>query len=167
MIWIDDINELDYYNPTTLPVPCYCELIMQPDDLYLQAPIGTETGSIDVRVETYEADGISLIEVIDDSFYNFELVTDALGNRYVNIRFIRFTELMCNNPCFIFRVKIHRVIRRQLYQTRRLIFDKYTQRYCLHDCCIIPSQVVVQTGNQSGNGEYSELDYGDEYFNVQ
>lgn len=168
MIWVDadNITELDYYHPTNLNVPCYCDLIMQPSDMYLQAQIGTESVSLTMGIEMYEADGVTFLYTVTADYYTFETVVDALGNRYVNIRFLRFPDFMCNNPCFILRVKIYRTRISQQFSSLRLIFDKFTQRYCLHDCCIVPSGITVETGQEGQLQEYSELDYSDEYYNV-
>lgn len=164
MVWIE-LWQLDYYNPSTVDVECYCEPIILPQDLFLQAEIGTLSGTFSTVIQVLTPDGVTILETADSSYYTVEYV-NYLGTWYANIRFNRFTPTMCNNPCFILHVVISLTTNKQQISYVKKIFDKYTQRYCVDSCCLTPTGITVQTGQEGQLQEYDEQDYGNEYYNI-
>lgn len=167
MIWIDNINMLDYYQPTNVDAPCYCEVVLQPEDLLLQIPLGTAFGVLTVALYVYSADGNENLGLIPADAYWTEEITDSSGNRYITIKFKRFPDVMCANPCFIIRGTVSRLaLIGNGQQSQRIVFDKFTQRYCMESCCIVPSGITYEIDGQSQFGEYDERDYSNEYYNI-
>lgn len=165
MVWVDSISQLDFYNPTTVDAECYCETLLDPTDIWLQANLGTLGTDFVFNISALTPDGNTLIEVVNPENYTIDVVLYG-GVYYGNIKFKRFSEALCNNPCFILQVRVSVLIQRQQLNSYRVVFDKYTQRYCIDSCCLIPSGITVQTGQEGQLQEYSELDYSDEYYNI-
>lgn len=136
MIWIDSIEDLQYYNQPP-DMPCYCDELFDPSEILLQANLGTLGSSAnDVTVELYSADGLTSISDITASF-EWYLFQGNNGIWYVNIQGVNFPESMCLQKCFILRVTI-------TSRTAELpLFSKFTERYCLDSCCIVPSSISI------------------------
>lgn len=140
MIWIDDISELQYYNQPA-DMPCYCDELFTPNDILLQAKVPlVGSNNYNIAIYVYSADGLTnLGEVTGDFEWYAFLGTD--GQHYINIRGIAFSSTMCNNKCFILRVKIWG----DMTISGLYIFDKYTERYCLDSCCTPthPNSIII------------------------
>jgi hypothetical protein len=162
MKWFDDITMLQYYNQTP-GVDCYCDLLVEAGDLTLQAQVApAPSGQYVVKVEVLQPDGMVVFEDATQYFewYAFQGVN---GSYYVNIRALRFSPAMCVNPCFILRVTISRVELLGLSVINRVIFQKYTERYCVDNCCIVATDIEITQVSET-EGEYSISEYdNDEY----
>lgn len=139
MVWIADINDLQYYN---LPVgaDCYCETILKPSDMMLQGYLDFNgNGSYTVDIDVLSADGTILIANVTSSF-NIYTARSPYNNRdFFVAKLNGFPDAMCNNPCFILKVTVT--------SGGTTYFLYYTERYCTPDCCLTVNDV---TGGQDG-----------------
>lgn len=151
MVWIDSIDQLQYYNQP-IGVECYCDLMVEPNDMVLQAPVPySPSGNYILTVEVLQADGTIVFEDATD-YFEWYVFMGTNGQRYMNIRAIRFSSSMCANDCFILKVTIKRV---ELFATpsgpvevlERIVFQKYTERYCIDDCCLVATSITIDTFN--------------------
>lgn len=132
MIWIDTIEELDYY---TEEPPCYCELLLQPQDLLLQGNLGVAMPPFDIQVTALTPDGLTVLgDVLP--FISVYYGTAPNGTTYFNLRLNTWPQFLCKNPCFVLHVVIPGY------------FDKYTKQYCIHDCCVLPDDITVEVEGQ-------------------
>lgn len=164
MVWINDINDLQYYNPVQ-GFPCYCEPIGLTSDLLLQAQIGSPTTIIgtglSVKVEVYSPDGLTLYEDAT-SYFNWVYTIAPNGNKYVNIQLGNgFTPAMLQYGNFILKVTIDAT----LGGFGQFLFGAFTETYCT-PCCPIPNDITIVDGGSGDVGEYSPLDYSNEYYNI-
>lgn len=143
MVWIDSIEYLQYYNQTP-GVDCYCDLLVDPNDLILQAQVPfSPSGQYIVLIEVLQPDGLVVFEDATQYFqwYAFQA---SNGNYYINMQALRFSPAMCANSCFILRVTISRVEIYNLGLTiNRVVFQKYTERYCVDNCCIVATSISI------------------------
>lgn len=167
MTWIDSIDQLQYYSPPSANVACYCELLLAPNDLLLQAYIGTSFfmfSSITVTVQCLTPDGATLLGDVTASFEWVAVTAGTTANGtpvYVNLRARVFDEIMCANPCFILRV----IIVKTTFGIAQTVFDKYTERFCIDSCCIPPSNIEIQVTDPSVATDYDIKDYNNtDYF---
>lgn len=161
MKWFDDLTMLQYYNQTP-GVPCYCDLLVEASDLTLQALV-TQSPSTQytLKVEVMQPDGLVIFEDAT-TYFEWYVFQGVNGNYYMNIRAKRFSSEMCLNSCFILRVTISRV---EVYSNgettttyNRVIFQKYTERYCVDNCCIVATDIEI-TQVPEIEGEYLASDY--------
>jgi len=142
MIWIYDLNNLSYLT-TPSWADCYCELITEPNDVLLQAVFNSPFGG-----GTYNL-GIALLSpdgqtVLEDVTSRFEWYVYQVGDLfYCNLRLLRITDIMCANKCFIFHVVIKNYIGTPPTIAIRTAFDAYTERYCVDNCCLLPSNIDI------------------------
>lgn len=144
MIWIDSISELQYYK-SNYGLPCYCERIMVPNDILLQAQVytGIVPGQIgsgatySVVVQAYSADGLTLLGDITPSFEWYAFAVSAAV--YVNLMMIKFSPIICAQKCFILKVTISQIAGATL-----IVFSKFTERFCLDNCCVLPSGIDIE-----------------------
>lgn len=145
MIWLDNIQQLQYYS--NLPgAYCYCELLIFPNDLTLQGKLGAGfTGPVGapflatatIKFQLYSADGKTLIGNITSSF-DYYFTKDSFSNTIFNARLKTFPAAMCDQ-CFIVRVTVNR--------GDTVLFDKYTEQYCMDSCCSYASGITVEQDN--------------------
>lgn len=159
MTWIDNISELQFYSQPE-NFPCYCELLLSPDDIILQAQVpNVSQNAYTVKIEVLTADGATILEdaTLYFEWYSFQ---GTNGKWYVNMRAKRFSPEMCSNKCFILLVTIISTLTSPLY----VVFEKYTERYCLDDCCLVPSEIRIQDPDEGG--EYDQEEYNNDYNNL-
>lgn len=148
MVWIDSIEYLQYYNQTP-GVDCYCDLLVDPNDLILQAPVPpSPSGEYTLLIEVLQPDGLLVFEDATQYFQWYAFQANN-GNYYVNMQALRFSPAMCANTCFILRVTIKRVERyinaesEEITTIERIVFQKYTERYCVDNCCVIATSISI------------------------
>ncbi len=134
MIWITNIQKLQYYNPTA--APCYCEQLIYPADLLLQGQLNTlATSGFTTTVYLYSADGLTNLGDITAYFEVYYALNPATGKPFFNLRLKSFAPAMCAQACYILRV--------QVSAGSSLIFAAYTERYCQASCCDRPRGIVI------------------------
>lgn len=149
MVWINDLLLLQYYNQSTW-AECYCDLMVDPSDLILQALIEySPSGEYTLLVEVMQPDGTIVLEDAT-SYFEWYVFQAPNGNYYMNMRAMRFSPAMCANSCFILRVTIKRKenyssgIGGEVTTIYRTIFQKYTERYCIDNCCLVAKSISVE-----------------------
>ncbi len=132
MIWFNSISELQYYNPTPNG-ECYCESLLQPNDMQLQGLLFNGANPYTVTLYVYSADGLT--QYADATTY-FDIYTAKAtnGQDYFNARLKSFHPTMCLYKCFIIRAIV--------VSGGLTIFDKWTERWCQNDCCDTVSGVT-------------------------
>lgn len=139
MVWIADINDLQYYNQP-VGADCYCETILKPSDMMLQGYLdfnGNGTYSIDIDV--LSPDGTILIGNVTDAFTIYFGKSPFNNRDFFNAKLNGFPTEMCANPCFILKVTVT--------GNGNTYFLYYTERYCTPNCCMTVNGVV---GGQDG-----------------
>lgn len=136
MIWISHIEDLQYYRQPK-GVPCYCEFLVYPQDLQLQAHLSPIAGIESLTIYIYTPDGVTNLGDITSYFEYYFATNPVTGQRFFNARLKTFAPLMCAHPCFILRAVASDV------------FDKYTERYCQASCCDIPRDVSIRQAGLS------------------
>lgn len=126
MIWLDNISELQYYNHSPL-VPCYCAILYHANDLILQGSFNPGSSSYTLVVETYTADGLTMLETSTTNFQYYFFLNPLTQQHVFNARLSSFTAQMCVYACWILRVRV--------FDGSTVIFDKWTERYCQASCC--------------------------------
>lgn len=151
MIWINSISELNYLTQSPL-ADCYCDLLIEPSDLLLQAEMAipySPRSQWTLQVWLLDSSGETIIDEISDIF-EWYVFFSPNGNYYLNIRALRINGQMCQLGCFILHVVISRT---ESYYDSNLVlneaniirFDKYTDRYCIDSCCtVLPSDITFQ-----------------------
>lgn len=139
MIWANSIADLQYYNQPPPPAPCYCEHLVYPSDLVLQASFSPSFGTLDFDVELLTPDGLTQLELPATTKNYFQWYFFIYnGVYYANIRLKTYSPVMCTKPCWILKVTITNKT------TGQVIFDKYTQRYCQTTCCDVPRGITFE-----------------------
>lgn len=128
MYWFD-IDELLYYHPNTGGY-CYCELLVEPSDLMLQARLPKTSSDVNVYIEAFTPDGVTSLGLVTSLFKGIVAV-DPSGAYYANIQLQEFSTLLCSQ-CFVLKVT---VIDGEDTGAGTIVFDKFTQQYCVADCC--------------------------------
>lgn len=134
MVWIDSIEELAFY---TEEPPCWCELLLRPEDLLLQGNLGSSVDTSDLAfyAEALTTDGLTVLGDIT-LFCSYFFAYGPDGSVFFNIRLNTIPPFLCANPCFIVRVVIH--------SHGEPIWDKYTQQYCLDECCVTARDITIR-----------------------
>lgn len=158
MVWIDLLEDLQFYNQTP-GVDCYCDLLVEANDLILQAIVPpSPTGKYTLKVEVLQPDGLVVFE--DASIYfEWYVFQGVNGVYYMNMRATRFSPAMCANSCFILRVTIGRLEGKGEVSYNRIVFQKYTERYCVDNCCLVAKDITIDSTGVTDLGEYDALDY--------
>lgn len=148
MLWFDR-NELQAYHPNT-DGRCYCEYLLSPNDLTLQAHL-PEVSSGDVfRITFATTDGTSSYAIPFTDHGVAIVAKDSAGGYYITLRLDDFPSQFCGplDPsyegyCFTIRLEV--------FQTRsgvtKTLFDKFSQPYCIADCCLADGELRAGTGN--------------------
>lgn len=131
MIWVDKIRDLQHYHQSDSQY-CYCDLILFATDLTLQAQISKVTGASTCEIYQYTPDGVQSVADITSSF-QWYTTTDGQGNYYWTAKMTTISPA-CLNPCFILRVVIK--------EGNTVLWDKFTERYCIQSCCVPVSSVT-------------------------
>lgn len=125
MTWFDSIYDLQYYHQPK-GVPCYCEAVGYPSDMYLQGSF-TNGGATTLKIYVYSADGITQYEDATSYFDYHIAYVGALQSYIFNARLKSFSPAMCQHECYVLRAVVT--------SPSGTIFDKYTERYCQNNCC--------------------------------
>lgn len=136
MIFVDSINDLTYYtNPVPQGMNCYCETIIFPSDMILQAPLDWNgTGNYTIAVEVYSADGLTFLEGATSYFRYYFFTNPTTGRDTFTLQLNSFSPAMCNNKCYILHVVVG--------DNGADIFNKWTEVYCQNDCCDYPRGII-------------------------
>lgn len=128
MIWINDILQLQYYNQAP-GIPCYCETILFPSDLYLQSPLWFNgSGSYDMVIQLMSADGVTVLEEDISDYCSIYFFTNPItGKHSFNVRLNSFSPAMCVHKCYVLHVVVG--------WNGTEYFNAYSERYCQVDCC--------------------------------
>lgn len=143
MIWIDNIQDLQYYNQPK-GVPCYCDAIAYPFDMYLQGQIYNGNGSYTLNIYVYSADGLTQYENATAYFDYYFSVVPGAGHHIFNARLKSFSPAMCAHECYILRAVV-------VQSGGVTVFDKYTERYCQNNCCDVARNIAFDQVGFSPN----------------
>jgi hypothetical protein len=135
MVWIDNISLLQYYHQPK-DVPCYCETLFQAQDLMLQGIVPQVPGNnYTMQINVVSADGLTTYENATSHFtYYFAKTPD---NRwFFNARLNSYSPAMCAHECFVLYVLV-------THNGNKVAFSKWTERYCITDCCNIVTGVDI------------------------
>lgn len=146
MYWIENIQDLQYYHQPP-DAPCYCELLVYPNDLQLQGALSrsSKTGYI-MKIYVYSADGTTQLQDITSYCEYYFFTNPFTGQTMFNIRLKTFSGLMCSTVCYILRVIVTTVGSLTTPPTGPgpvTVFDKYTERYCQVSCCDVPRDITI------------------------
>lgn len=136
MIWVSKIKDLQYYHNTPGEY-CYCDLVLFPTDITLQAKISKVTSASTCEIHQYTPDGLTDLGDITPSF-EWHTTSDGLGGYYWTAKMV-YINPACANKCFILRVIVK--------EGATIIWDKFTEQYCIESCCIPVSRVNYQQGS--------------------
>lgn len=134
MVWLDSITELQYYNPI-VGFPCYCELLVEPSDLAMQHVLPNVNGTTAIIINVYSADGLT--DYGDySSYFTTTVSINQIGQKYFQIQLNTFAPPMCENLCWILRVRftVNEVV----------IFDKWSERFCNASCCATLGGITIE-----------------------
>ncbi len=139
MIWFDKITDLQYYHQPK-DVPCYCETIAYPTDMFLQGHIYNGNGNYTLKIYVYSADGTVQYEDATTYFdYYFGRIPRP-GTHFFNARLKSFSPAMCAHECYVLRAEV-------VQSNGVVVFNKYTERYCQNNCCDTARNITFeQTG---------------------
>lgn len=146
MVWVDSINDLEYYhsNPDW---GCYADLVTTPSDITLQAQLGTRfDGTISGGLIRLLAPDGTLLTADITSYFRLCYISHTIGGVtyfYVNIRLKRYSPAMLTNICFVLDV--------QISDGSGVLFHKYTQKYQILNADIYPADVVVSYAGETDN----------------
>lgn len=146
MIWIDNIQDLQYYHPIK-GVPCYCEDLTQAVDLMLQGNFSPQSGNYTLTLYVYSPDGLTQHEDATSYFRYYFFVNPQTGKHVFNAQLLSFSPKMCSEKCFIIRAVVTEASGGNLYT----YFDKWTERYCVNDCCQTVSGVTYAQADVVSN----------------
>jgi len=139
MIWFDKITDLQYYHQPK-DVPCYCEAIAYPPDMFLQGHIYNGNGSYILKIYVYSADGLIQYEDATSYFDYYFGKMPGSDTHFFNARLRSFSPAMCAHECYVLRAEV-------IQSNGVTVFNKYTERYCQNNCCDTARNITFeQTG---------------------
>lgn len=151
MIWLSSISQLQYYS--TVPgIPCYCEILVYPNDLYLQGQFPASSGTYTLNIYTYSADGLTEYEDVTSKFSYYFAQNPVTYRHFFNARLNAYANSMCQYLCWILRAVVTDTASGQI------VFDSYTERYCQSSCCDLAREIE---GGQEGIGAEYQTTIGD------
>lgn len=138
MNFFPSISDLEYYHAPK-GIACYCEQLLTPVDLLLQAALDFNgNGSYTMLIEVMSPDGLTVYEDATAYFSYYFFTNPNNGKHTANIRLDSFSPAMCDHPCWILHIRIS--------TATNIHFDKYTQRYCNTACCALPTDIGITQG---------------------
>lgn len=138
MIWVDRIKDLQFYHQSPGQY-CYCDLVLLPWNLTLQAQISKVTAVSTCEIHAYSPDGLT---DLGDFTSKFSWYTCQYKGMYFWTAVLSDLSGLCAVNCFILRVVIK--------EGNTVVWDKFTERYCIPDCCQISTEMTyTQEGFQS------------------
>lgn len=153
MTWFENIYDLQYYNQPK-GVPCYCEAVANPADLYLQGQLPTGNANYTLALYVYSADGLTQYEDAT-TYFDYYFGKKPGGEHFFNARLKSFSPSMCAHECYIIRA----IVTQHTTDFSQVIFDKYTERYCQNNCCDVARGIKFdQDGFVTSGGD---IDLGD------
>ncbi|HEY9176458.1 MAG TPA: hypothetical protein VIN07_02150 [Flavipsychrobacter sp.] len=139
MIWFDKITDLQYYHQPK-DVPCYCEAIAYPPDMFLQGHIYNGNSSYTLKIYVYSADGLVQYEDATSYFDHYFGKVPGVGTHFFNARLKSFSPAMCAHECYVLLAEV-------IQSNGVVVFNKYTERYCQNNCCDTARNITFeQTG---------------------
>lgn len=148
MVFVNSIDELSYYH--SIPgVPCYCESIIFPNDMILQAPLNWNgSGTYTLEIQLYAPDGVTLLNNdVEPYFRYYFFVNPTTGEHTFTLQLNSFAPEMCTNACYVLHVVIA--------DGGSEIFNKWTEQYCQNDCCDYPRGITAIQGEVVSNNPVS------------
>lgn len=140
MIWLDSIEDLQYYHLKS-GQPCYCEILIFPSDLMLQGAFTKGSGNYTLTIQTYSADGLTSYETATTNYAYYFAVNPVTQQHFFNAQLKSFTSAMCQYACYILRATVTD------NGSGNVVFDKFTERYCQSSCCDLARDITfTQTG---------------------
>lgn len=138
MIFVNSPYELAYYTRTP-DEPCYCEALTALADFYLYGELPEYGDTAEIVV--LAADGLTGYEGVTIEGSGSGLGLQMAYGSSGGINFFKLTaeswaQVFCQYPCFVLRITIQD-------GNGQVIFDKYTEQYCLDSCCILPAGLVA------------------------
>lgn len=149
MIWFDNIKDLQYYHQPQ-GVPCYCEAITYPTDMFLQGHIYTGNSNYTLKIYVLSADGLTQYEDATIYFDYYFGVMPNVGSHFFNARLKSFSPAMCAHECYILRAEV-------VQSGGVTVFNKYTERYCQNNCCDVAKNIIFE---QTGFAPFVTTDEG-------
>lgn len=155
MIWVSNIKDLQA-NHSAPGQYCYCDLMLSPKELTLQAPIPQVTAAATCNIYAYTPDGATQLADVTSQFAWYNTIVNNKNEYKWIAECISFTGAMnmCG-VCFILRVV--------LTQSGVTIWDKYTEQYCIGNCCPEVEQVTYTQEGYPGITLKSEGNIPGEY----
>lgn len=130
MIFVSNISQLQYYNTPPGGI-CYCEALVRPSDVTLQAPLDFNgNGTYTMLIEVWSPNGLTNLETSTSYFDYYFFVNPITLRHSFNIQLKAFTPAMCIHKCFLIRVTV--------YNGSTTYFSRFTERYCQSTCCVVP-----------------------------
>lgn len=130
MIFVSDISQLQYYNTPPGGI-CYCDALVKPSDMTLQAPLDFNgTGTYTMLIEVWSPDGLTNLENATSYFDYFFFVNPITLRHTFMVRLKAFSPAMCIHKCFLIRVTVT--------NAGITYFQRFTERYCQSTCCTVP-----------------------------
>lgn len=136
MTWFDNIKDLQYYHQPK-DVPCYCEAVAYPFDLYLQGHIPNGSRNYTLNIYVYSADGLTQYENATSYFQYYFGAVPGGNTHFFNARLKSFSPAMCAHECYILRAQV-------VQSNGVFVFDKYTERYCQNNCCNVAANITFE-----------------------
>ena len=136
MTWFDRIEDLQYYHQPK-DVPCYCEAITYPQDMYLQGQMPAGNNNYTINIYVYSANGLTQYEDATTYFDTYFFKVPGIATHYFNARLRSFSPAMCAHECYILRVVVTQ-------NDGVTMFNKYTERYCQNNCCDVARNISFE-----------------------
>jgi hypothetical protein len=141
MIWLDDISDLEFYNPSKL-YPCYTEYLFAWGDLMLQGQLPkVSNNSYGIKIFAYSADGQTLYADVSSVFYYFFGLNSNLLP-YFNLTLKSWHDIFCSKGCFVLNVQVTDI-------NGKIVFNKWTQKYSVPECFVTASGVTISLDSKS------------------
>lgn len=138
MNFIDDISQLEFYNPSP-QFDCYGDILFSPHDLILQGQLPTNpVNTYTISIHAFSVDGLT---DYGDVRADFDVVIgmNTDGVRYFNMRLNKWDTILCSHGCFILHVVIG--------DGTLTLFDKWTNKYIIGNCCPIAEDITIVDNN--------------------
>jgi len=136
MVFVDNIQQLEYYSPNP-QFGCYSDPVFQPSDILLQAN-GFNADTYGIVIYVCDTSG-AVLEDATSYFDTFLGQFVIAGNTYsyVNIRCNTYSPFMLSNKCFVLLVQITDP------STGEFLFSKYTQKYIIANSGLVYADNVT------------------------
>lgn len=140
MIFVTDIRDLQYYwQPADLP--CYCEPVLKPSDILLQAPLPPHfhTSDLDVQMHVFGPDGVTPLYGGANAigYFDWWIMRNSDGKYFINLRanWLIFGCILCS---FVLKLRVWNTATLETY------FEGWTEQYCIDTCCLQPAEITYE-----------------------